>query len=111
MRSNWDYHITTCDITRLRWTVENTEIRYDENDVISIRVWIALIQQDGGSAILKDKLDPLPQESGLSPETFVLCIQTKFQRDQFQMLGSTFCLLMLPTIPVSTKGCNSTPLL
>ena len=90
MRSNRDYHIPTHDIMRLCRTVENTEIRYNENDAISIRVWIALIQQDGGSAILKDKLDPLPQESGLSSETFVLCIQTKFQRDQFQMLGSNF---------------------
>jgi hypothetical protein len=39
---------------------------------------------------LKDKLDPLPQESGLSSDDFVLCIQTKFQRDQFRMLGSKF---------------------
>ena len=45
---------------------------------------------NGGEAILKDKLDPLPQESGLSPDTFVVCIQTKFQRDQFQMLESDF---------------------
>jgi hypothetical protein len=74
----------------LRRIVENKEIRYDENDAISIRVWIAMIQQDGGDAILKDKLDPLPQESGLSSDDFVLCIQTKFQRDQFRMLGSNF---------------------
>jgi hypothetical protein len=70
--------------------VENREIRYDGNDAISIRVWIAMIQQDRGDAILKDKLDPLPQESGLSPDTFVLCIQTKFQKDQFRMLASNF---------------------
>ena len=49
-----------------------------------------MIQQDGGDAILKDKLDPLPQESGLCPDTFVLCIQTKFQKDQFRMLASNF---------------------
>jgi hypothetical protein len=54
--------------------VENKEIRYDKNDAISIRVWITMIQQDGGDAILKDKLDPLPQESGLSSDDFVLCI-------------------------------------
>jgi len=70
--------------------VENQNIRYDQNDAISIRVWISQIQRDGGSAILKDKLDPPPPGSGLSPEVFVLCIQTKFQEEQFQKLSSDF---------------------
>jgi hypothetical protein len=70
--------------------VENQEIRYNENDAISLQVWISKIQQDGGEALLKDILDPAPPGSGLSPNAFVLCVQTKFQKDQFQKLGSNF---------------------
>jgi hypothetical protein len=87
---NRDYHITTRDIVRLHRIVENREIRYDDNDAISLQVWITQIQQDGGEVILKDKLDPSPPGSGLSPNVFVLCIQTKFQMDQFKKLGPNF---------------------
>ena len=79
-----------CDIMHFHWTVENMEIRHNENDAVSIWVWVTLIQQDGGEAFLKDKLDPPPPGSGLDPDTFVLCIQTKFQREQFQRLGCNF---------------------
>ena len=58
--------------------------------MISIKVWITKIREDGGSAILKDRLDPPPPGSGLSQEVFVLCVQTKFQEEQFQKLGSDF---------------------
>ena len=87
---NRDYHITTRDIARLHRIVENQEIWYDNNDAISLQVWVSNIQQDGGEAFLKDKLEPPPLGSGLSSEDFVLCIQTKFQKDQFQKLGSNF---------------------
>ena len=87
---NRDYHITTRDIARLRRIVENQEIRFDDNDAISLRVWASNIQRDGGETLLKDILDPPPPGSGLSPEVFVLCIQTKFQKDQFKKLGSNF---------------------
>lgn len=40
--------------------------------------------------VLKDLLDPIPPESGISQDSFVLCIQTKFQRDCFLALGSDF---------------------
>ena len=70
--------------------VENQNIQHDQNDVISIQVWIMKIQQDCGSAILKDRLDPPLLGSGLSQEIFVLCVQTKFQEEQFQKLGSNF---------------------
>ena len=87
---NHDYHITTRDIAWLRRIVENQDIRHDDNDAISLQVWAANIQQDGGETFLKDKLDPPPPGSGLSSDVFVLCIQTKFQKDQFQKLGSNF---------------------
>ena len=49
-----------------------------------------MLQQSGAKVVLKDKLDPPPEGSGLSQDTFVLCIQTEFQRDHFQELGSNF---------------------
>ena len=89
-RKNRDYHITTSDIVRFHQVVENQSMRHDDNDAISIRVWILHIQEDSGSAMLKDKLDPAPPRLGLSSEIFVLCVQTKFQVEQFQKLGSDF---------------------
>lgn len=78
------------DINRLRRIVENEEIRLDENDAISIKVWATRLQQDGAGVILKDKVDAPPPGSGLSPETFIMCIQTKFQMDQFRLIGKNF---------------------
>ena len=90
MRGDRDYHITTQDIARLCQMVENQNIQHDQNNAISIQVWITKIQENGGLAILKDRLDPPPPRSGLSQDVFVLCVQTKFQEKQFQKLGSDF---------------------
>ena len=87
---NHNYHITSRDIAHLCRIVENQQIWHNDNDAISLQVWISLIQQDSGEAFLEDKLDPPPPGSGLSPNVFVICVQTKFQRDQFQKLGSNF---------------------
>jgi hypothetical protein len=70
--------------------VENDEIRLDKNDAISLRLWVMKLWQCSAEAVLKDKRDPPPEESGLSNNTFVLCIQTQFQRDHFQALGFNF---------------------
>jgi hypothetical protein len=85
-----DYYITTRDINRYRRIVVDEKIRLDNNDAISLRLWVLRLQQDGAVCLLKDKIDPAPPESGLSQDSFVLCIQTKFQRDRFLALGSDF---------------------
>lgn len=85
-----DYHITMRDISRLRRIVENEEIRLDDNDTISVRLWVTRLRQCGAEAVLKDKRDPPPPGSGLSQQSFVLCVQTQFQMDRFQALGSDF---------------------
>ncbi len=54
--------------------VENNDIHLDDNNTILVRVWVTWPQQAGGEASLKDRLDPPPSESGLSPDSFVLCI-------------------------------------
>jgi hypothetical protein len=78
------------DINRLRRIVDNEEIRLDENDAIFVKVWATRLQQEGAAAIVKDKIDPPPPGSGLSQDTFILCIQTEFQRDQFRVIGKDF---------------------
>ena len=88
--TEWDYHITLCDINRYHQIVEDVEIRLDDNDTISLQLWVLRIQESGAMCILKDRKDPPPLESGLSPDSFVLCIQTEFQRDRFRALGTDF---------------------
>jgi hypothetical protein len=85
-----DHYITTRDINRLRRIVENEEIRLDENDAISIKVWATRLQEAGAEVILKDKIDAPPPGSGLSPDVFVFCIQTIFQKQQFNYIGKEF---------------------
>jgi hypothetical protein len=88
--SDRNHYISMCDINRIRRIVEDEDIRLNENDAISIKVWATRLQQEGAEIILKDKIDAPPPESGLSPETFVFCIQTKFQKDLFSAIGKDF---------------------
>ena len=78
------------DINHIQRIVQDEDIRLDENDVISIKVWATWLQQEGAEIILIDKIDAPPPGSGLSPDTFIFCIQTKFQKDQFQEIGNGF---------------------
>ncbi len=89
-QTNRDYHMMMRDISRLCQIMENDEIHLDNNNAISVRLWVTRLWQGGAEAVLKDKRDPPPPESGLSPDCFVLCIQTIFQRDCFRTLGSDF---------------------
>ncbi len=85
-----DYYITMCDVSCLHRIVENNEIHLDNNNTISVRLWVTKLWQHGAEVVLKDKKDPPPPGSGLSQESFVLCIQTEFQHDCFHALGSNF---------------------
>jgi hypothetical protein len=70
--------------------VEDVKICLDDNDVISLQPWLLWLQQGGDQCVLKDRGDPPPPESGLSEDSFVMCVQTKFQRDCFLALGRNF---------------------
>ena len=89
-RTDRDYYITMRDIARLRRIVEDNEIHLDDNDAISIRLWVTRLRQGGVGVVLKDKRDPAPPGSGVDNDCFILCLQTEFQRDRFQALGSDF---------------------
>ena len=78
------------DINRYRRIVEDLEIRLDDNDAISLQLWLLRLQQGGDQCVLKDIVDPPPPNSGLSEDSFVMCIQTKLQRDRFLALGMNF---------------------
>ena len=89
-RTDHDHYITIHDINRYRRIVEDVEIRLDDNDGVSLCLWVLRLQQDGAKCVLKDKRDPPPPESGLSQDSFVMCVQTKFQQNRFQALGKGF---------------------
>jgi hypothetical protein len=82
-KTDWDYYITMCDITHLCHIMEDDKICLDNNDAISTWLWVTWLQQDGEEAILKDKGDPPPPGSGVEDDCFILCVQTKFQREHF----------------------------
>ena len=88
--SKRDHYITMHNINRIRWIVQDEDIRLDENDTISTKVWATQLQQEGAEIILIDKINAPPPGSGLSPDTFVFCIQTKFQKDQFREIENGF---------------------
>ena len=89
-QTNRDYYITMRDINCIQQIVEDEKICLDENDAISVKVWATWLQQEGASVILKDKIDAVPPESGLSPDTFIFCIQIAFQKDQYNLIGKDF---------------------
>lgn len=70
--------------------MEDIKICLDDNDVISLQLWLLWLQQGSDQCSLKDRVDPPPPESGLSEDSFVMCIQTKFQRECFLALGMNF---------------------
>ena len=85
-----DYYIMMCDINRIQQIAEDEKVWLDENDTVSVKVWATQLQQAGASVILKDKIDTAPAGSGLSPDVFIFCIQTTFQKEQFNLIGKKF---------------------
>ena len=59
-------------------------------DARSTWIWTETLQSEGLFIAYKDKLDPPSENSHLAEDVFFLCIQTKFQKDVFQQLGSMF---------------------
>jgi len=62
----------------------------DDNDAILTRAWIKDLSDGGHLVIYKDKQDPPPVGSDLATNTFMLCIQTKWQSTTFRRLGNAF---------------------
>ena len=89
------------DISQPRRIIEEEEIRLDDNDAISVRLW-----QSSAEAVLKDKRDPPPQDlSYLSNPLSYMC-KPSFKWTTFGCLDPIFYLLMPLTIPLNMWDCN-----
>ena len=89
-RTDRNYYITMRDINGIRQIAEDKKVWLDENDAVSVKVWATWLQEVGALVILKDKIDTAPAGSGLSPDVFIFCIQTAFQKEQFNLTGKDF---------------------
>jgi hypothetical protein len=85
-----DHYITMGEICRIRKEVLRADIRLDANDAHSTRIWVSKLQSQGDFVYYKDKRDPSPEGSDLADNIFALCIQTKFQKEAYERLGSGF---------------------
>ncbi len=78
------------DVSRLGHVVEQQEICLHPQDVISVRLWVDRFRDNDTLVFYKDKVDQPPPNSQLEKDTFVLCIQARFQLDMFWCLGDRF---------------------
>ena len=78
------------EICRIRKEVLRADIRLDANDAHSTRIWVDKLQSQGDFVYYKDKLDSSPEGSNLADNAFVLCIQSKFQKEAYACLGNGF---------------------
>ena len=70
--------------------VERGKIQLHLEDAISIKLWVDRLKDNNVKIFLKDKATDPPLGSDLDKNGFILCIQTPFQLDAFQCLGSGF---------------------
>jgi len=83
--------ITFTDRTRcFQKGLEAEKIRLDRDDGKSVLNWVSRLQEKGEILGFKKSSDPPPSDSGLAPGTFVLMIQTEYQREVFRKHGHTF---------------------
>jgi hypothetical protein len=61
-----------------------------EQDAISVRLLLDRFRDNNTLVFYKDKADQPPPNSQLEQDTFVLCIQARFQLDAFRRLGDRF---------------------
>ena len=85
-----DHYITKGEICRIRKDILCADIQLDLNDAISTRDWVNTFRSEGEFMYYKDKRDPPPDGSDLASDLFILCIQTKFQKEAYNRLGNVF---------------------
>jgi hypothetical protein len=85
-----DHYLTLGEIARVRKAVNREIIELDPNDANSTRTWASNLHDDGHIIFYKSKQDLPPEGSDLSPDLFMLCLQTDFQLEAFRHLGNAF---------------------
>src|SRR5712671_270378 len=78
------------DVSRLGRAVEQQEIHLHPQDAISVQLWVDRFRDNDTLVFYKDKVDQPPLNSQLEKDTFVLCIQARFQLDAFRHLRDRF---------------------
>ena len=78
------------DINHIATALERETTQKDPKDEISIKMWLdSDLREQGTRSFCKDRQDPPPQGSRLAEDLFILILQTRFQLDAFQRLGSS----------------------
>jgi hypothetical protein len=70
--------------------IEEESIRLAAQDGPSVLEWVAKLREEGHFVSLKRSNESAPAGSQLDNDSFVLIIQTKYQRECWEKYGSTF---------------------
>jgi hypothetical protein len=81
---------TRADVRRIQKMIEEEAIRLASQDGTSVLEWVKKLEAEGHFVILKRSDQPPPTGSDLEDDSFVLIIQTKYQRECWQKFGSKF---------------------
>ena len=65
-------------------------VQLNTNDAQSTRNWIETLKSEGEIVYYKDKQDSSPEGSDLASNLFILCLQTRFQKEAYNRLGNAF---------------------
>ncbi len=85
-----DHYITKGEISRIRKDIQSADIQLDLNDAQSTWIWVEKLQSQGEFVYYKDKRDRPPERLDLASNLFILCLQSKFQKEAYRCLGNVF---------------------
>ncbi|SJL09304.1 uncharacterized protein ARMOST_12681 [Armillaria ostoyae] len=83
-----DEHFSHRDAYQIQKKVLNEIVRLNPDDGKSLVKWVANLWEEGCFVFLKTCLDIIPPGSGLDPFSFILIIQTRYQRDCWRKYGT-----------------------
>ncbi|KAJ7645737.1 hypothetical protein B0H17DRAFT_1215974 [Mycena rosella] len=89
-RADRRHFATRADIRRIQKMIEEETIRLASGDGASVLAWVQKLRDEGHFVFLKRSDEPPPPGSNLDPDSFVLIIQTKYQRECWHNYGSRF---------------------
>lgn len=78
-----DELITLADVRRIEKAIEAETIRLDHDDGKSVFLWAKRLRASDSLLGFKSCACPVPPDSKLEADAFVLMVQTPSQRDQF----------------------------
>lgn len=81
---------TRADIRRIEKMIEEETVRLASQDGESVLKWVKVLRERGHYVEIKTSSDQPPPDSNLDKDSFVLIIQTKYQRECWQKHGHRF---------------------